>query len=223
MTIDMVPEQNGRPDASRFVALWHRCLVKPSESSPSPPWDTLERYYGETHRHYHGFSHIAHCLAQHDLTADDMQEPDAVEMAIWFHDAVHEPRALDNEARSAELFRYLGSSGFQRSFVERVCGLILATIHDDPPLTHDQKFIVDIDLSSFGLPWDEYLRDTEFLRREQAGTPDALYHLVSLQFLKALARRPRIFHTDYFYQRYERVARENIERYRGILEASGSV
>jgi predicted metal-dependent HD superfamily phosphohydrolase len=205
---------------ARFFQLWRKYFIGTDSSKAGTVWNTLERYYSQDHRHYHNFAHIAHCLSQHDLAAGAMETPDAVEMAIWFHDVIYEPQATDNESRSADLFRHFGSSGFSQAFVVRVRDLILATVHDDPPLHLDQKYIVDIDLSSFGLPWHEYLRDTNAIRRENCTTPEDVHYPAMLKFLRALLNRPRIFLTDFFYRRYEHTARANIGRYLGLVESN---
>lgn len=204
---------------ARFCQLWWKCLSVSDHSKTGAAWNALEQRYNEDHRHYHNFGHIAHCLAQHDLAAGEMHDPDAVEMAIWFHDVIYEAQARDNESRSADLFRSISSNGFSNAFVDRVHDLILATIHDHPPAQHDQKFMVDIDLSSFGLPWHEYLRDSNAIRREKFGMPENLYYPAMLEFLKTLLHRPRIFLTDFFHSRYEHTARGNI---RHFLDLAGS-
>ncbi len=59
----------------------------------------LTRRYEEPHRRYHALPHIADMLHRgRDLQLDDVQVA-----AIWFHDAIYDPRALDNEAQSAAL------------------------------------------------------------------------------------------------------------------------
>lgn len=205
---------------ARFFQLWRKCLAVADSGKTGAVWNALEQHYNEDHRHYHNFRHIAHCLEQHDLAAGEMQDPDAVEMAIWFHDVIYKAQARDNESRSADLFRNIGLNGFSCAFVDRVRDLILATIHDHPPAHHDQKFMVDIDLSSFGLPWHEYLRNSNSIRRENYGIPEDLYYPAMLKFLKALLSRPRIFLTDFFHSRYEHTARGNIERYLCLVESN---
>ncbi|TJX20276.1 MAG: hypothetical protein E5W21_34370, partial [Mesorhizobium sp.] len=61
----------------------------------------LSALYRATDRRYHGLAHIEAML---ELAADYrrlLHDPEAVEAAIWFHDAIYDSRAKDNEAQSA--------------------------------------------------------------------------------------------------------------------------
>ncbi|MDC6684803.1 hypothetical protein N4Q63_27415, partial [Leclercia adecarboxylata] len=63
----------------------------------------LRTRYAEPQRAYHTWRHIAELLAFWDETQAEMHQPMAVLSAILFHDAIYEPFAKDNEARSADL------------------------------------------------------------------------------------------------------------------------
>ena len=207
-------------DRQRFESLWSRCIG----ADAAAVFDELDALYREPHRRYHSAAHIEHCLRQFDLAADRMDEPDAVEMALWFHDAIYDIPASENELRSAELFaaraRGRGSERF-RSSVHR---LIMATTHlDPPPATLDESFIVDIDLSSFGLPWDEFLRDSRAVRAEHPHVPDSEFTPRQMKFLRSLAARPVFCFTEYFRDRHEARARRNIERLCARLETQGRI
>jgi len=79
-------------------------LCRGARSEAAAQWyDRLLELYSEPHRHYHNAQHITDCLKEFDSVRDAAQEPLAVELAIWFHDAIYNPRAGDNEERSAEL------------------------------------------------------------------------------------------------------------------------
>ena len=207
----------------RFFELWRRCLEEQGEADPEPVWHQLINRYTHSGRQYHGIGHLVHCLELHDLAVAEMDDPEAVEMAIWFHDVVFEAQSRDNERRSAELFQRAAADRFGSSFVEKVFRLILVTDHSEPPATRDDEFVADIDLSGIALPWESYLRDTEALRRENREIPDDRYYGAHQMFLNGLRERRRIFHSDFFHRRCESDARRNIDRYLRQLEAAGRI
>lgn len=207
--------------STRFPALWARYLTM-DESFPSEmAYTQLVDLYSEPHRHYHTLNHIQHCLRELDQAAAFMNDPDTVEMALWFHDAIYQPGASDNEWRSAELFRHWSEGRADAAFQQRVHNLIMATTHRQPPEQGDAQFVVDIDLSSFGLPWEACERDGCLIRAEFPDIADDEYYPGHLRFLKTLRQRPTFFSTAWFRQRYESVARENITRIIEGLQARG--
>ncbi|MGB5255321.1 MAG: hypothetical protein WBN68_21635 [Sedimenticolaceae bacterium] len=212
------PETNARTQhlvrdkllEQRFLDLWQRCLLPGVSSDPKAIWDRVAQHYAEPHRHYHDQQHLAHCLDQIDLASGHIDDADQVEMAIWFHDIINVPQAKDNEQRSAELFRSLADSLFDPAFIAAVVDLILVTTHREQPGDADHQFICDIDLASFGCPWECFIRDSDAVKAEFPG-PEEDYFRGQAAFLKALLARPRIFMTDFFNARYEQQARDNIQ------------
>ncbi len=207
-------------EQTRFTALWTRGLPsKPAEAETV--YARLIELYGEPHRHYHTLNHIRHCLREFDRAAALVDNADAVEMALWFHDAIYQPGDKDNERRSADLFRRWSDGRADPVFQQRVDDLVMATTHREPPGWRDAGFVVDIDLSSFGLPWEACERDGLLIRAEFAEVADDQYYPGHLRFLRALQGRPTVFCTESFQQRYERVARENLARIIADLRARG--
>jgi len=202
----------------RFQGLWTRCLRPGVPNDAKAIWMTMEAHYTEPHRHYHDKQHLAHCLKQLDLAAAHIGQPAQVEMAIWFHDVINEPSASDNEARSAAFFRYFAEGAMDEPFISAVVDLILATTHREAPENLDQQFICDIDLASFGCPWDCYIKDTMNLREEFPGSEDDFY-IGKRTFLWALLARDRIFQTEFFYDRYETQARKNIYHLMEVIDS----
>jgi predicted metal-dependent HD superfamily phosphohydrolase len=184
-------------------------------------YSRLRELYGEPHRYYHTLNHIRHCLREFDRAAALMDDPDTVEMALWFHDAIYWPGATDNEWRSAQLFRQWSEGRADAAFQQRVHDLVMATTHRQLPGRGDAGFVVDIDLSSFGLPWEACERDGRLIRAEFAGITDEQYYPGHLQFLQALQERPTFFCTEFFQQRYGPVARANLARIISGLHARG--
>ncbi len=207
-------------DRPRFELLWRRRIG----GDAGAVFDQIDALYREPHRRYHTAAHIEHCLRQFDLAADRMDEPDAVEMALWFHDAIYDIPVRDNELRSAALFTARAGGRGAEKFRSNVYDLIMATTHlEPPPRTRDESFMLDIDLSSFGRPWEEFLDDSRSVRAELAHLSDAEFASRQKKFLASLAARPVFCFTEFFRERHEARARANIERLRAMLEAGDRV
>ena len=202
-------------DRDRFEALLMRCCVDGAGTVEAGPiFDEVSGRYREPHRRYHTPQHIHHCLEQFDLAADLLDDRDAVEMALWFHDVVWEAQAAPgvNEQESADLFvKRLGDS-LDEGFRDAVYRLVMVTVYPSDPATSDQGYMVDIDLSSFGLPWEEFRRDSQAVRDELPHLTDEEFFPKQHRFLRMLLGRDRFFVTDFFAERYERTVRDNIER-----------
>lgn len=203
----------------RFTALWERCAV--NGATRVAIYEELMRHYTEPHRRYHTIAHIEHCLVQHDLATSLMNNPDAVEMGLWFHDVIYEPGSSDNEQRSAELFNGLSEGHVDAEFKRVVNDLIMVTAHPEHPTSLDEEFIVDIDLSGFALPWDKFRSDSEAVRKEYSHQPDAVFYPGQIRFLRQLLARGTFFFTEFFRGRYEARARANIADYLKELNARG--
>lgn len=207
----------------RFISLWKRCARAQSDARGAEIYRDLRQRYSEDHRRYHTPAHIAHCLKLFDLARSEMNDPDAVEMSIWFHDVIYDASASDNEERSAKYFSETCGKDVDWKFQSKVRDLIIVTIHKELPLTPDEKYMVDIDLSSFGLPWDRFLRDSEAVREEFRHMSDEEFYSAQRKFLESLVSRKHFCFTKFFRERHEKTARKNIARYLNMLEKQGLV
>ena len=205
----------------RFCRLWEQCALSQVDSSAVTVWDELVQHYNEPHRHYHTLAHLGYCMSQLDLVSSMLEDPAATEMALWFHDVIFKPGACDNEQNSADLFGRIAGAEFASDLVQRVSDLICATTHCNHPQSVDERYTCDIDLSSLGLPWDAFLKDSLDVRAEQAETSDVDFIPAQTRFLNGLLERPAIFFTEFFQARYETAARENIRRYIARMNKSG--
>ncbi len=199
-------------DRERFKSLWARSRIDHRCGEAEAVFDEVVRLYSDASRHYHTPEHVAHCLRQFDAASPHMDEPDAVELAVWFHDVIYDIDADDNELRSAQLFGRLAGASMSPDLKRLVHELIMVTTHDGLPRTIDERFMVDIDLSSFGLPWDEFLRDSAAVRAEFGHVPDDAFYARQRDFMRRLLSRPSFCFTDFFRARHEDQARENIRR-----------
>ena len=189
-------------------------LWSPLSEARTRPWlDRLHALYTQPHRHYHNLVHIAECLAHFDAAAALVLNPRAVRAALWFHDAVYDPRGSENEARSAELaMQMLADVGLEQELDGTVQRLILATRHNAPPADADEAVIIDVDLAILGARNERFDAYERAIRLEYAHVPDDHFRAGRAAILRTFLQRPRIYATDRFADRYEQAARMNLER-----------
>lgn len=173
----------------------------------------LRQRYSEPRRAYHTLHHLSECLQLLEQTGELAEHPAEVEIALWFHDAIYDPRRTDNEERSAEWAqRELKRAGAGADMQQRIVDLVLVTRHGGEPATPDQQLLADIDLSILGAGaarFDEYERQ---IRTEYKHVPTLLYRPARRKLLTAFLGRPQLYGTAWFRERREAQARRNLER-----------
>jgi predicted metal-dependent HD superfamily phosphohydrolase len=200
---------------SRFQRLWSRlgggdALVLFAELSTA---------YAEPQRGYHNCGHIVDCLSQLDSVRHFIIDVDAVETAIWFHDAVYDPHRHDNESRSAAwALAAMSADSIDDALRQRIAALILDTTHDRVPASDDGRVLVDIDLSILGREPEVFAAYEAGIRQEYHFAPEAEYRIGRAAVLSRFLARSRIFNTDHFHARFEQAARLNLNR--SLLELS---
>ena len=162
--------------------------------------------------------HIEHCLDELDRWRHLAADPDAVETALWFHDAVYETDRRDNEERSAGLAdEALAEAGIDEARRARIVDLVMATRHDAPaadPFRRpaDDRLIADIDLAILGADPAGFDRYESAIRREYAAVPAELFRAGRAAVLHRFLNRRAIYATDEFRSLYESRARTNLAR-----------
>ena len=171
----------------------------------------LVRRYAAGDRGYHDLDHVAACLGWAADVREELSDAAAVEVALWFHDAVH--GGDDDVGASADLFeRTAGAAGIDAPAIARVRALIEATRHDGSNLAGDAAFVADIDLAILGSDPARFDRYEAGVRREYAHVDDATYRRARAAILRGFLERLAIYRTDRFSRRLEAQARENLER-----------
>ena len=185
----------------------------------------LSALYGAGGRHYHGMAHIEALLVLAGEYRAILCDPQAVEAAIWLHDAVYDSRARDNESRSAELAEELLGSHADKQRLARITAMIQASAtHELPPFTdanaaRDAALFLDMDLSILGAPPGAFDAYEDAVRQEYGWVDEPSWRAGRAGVLKTLLARPHIFHTPEFRSRFEEQARENMARSLKALEA----
>lgn len=201
---------------SRWLALMERLHLPPSQAT----FDELERAYTASDRHYHNDQHIARCLAELDGAAPHIADPDPIELALWFHDAVYDTHSASNEVDSSQRAAdFLNGCEVDSSLTEIVVALVLATRHQPGELTVSAQWMVDIDLSSLGAEPERWAADDRAIRQEYAWVPEAIYRQKRAAILRGFLERSVIYGTDDFQERYEAQARINLASTIRKLEA----
>ena len=192
------------------------------------PQTTLKSCYNQEHRLYHNLDHLSEMLKH---VPQDHPEVEIILDAILFHDVVNstkpEAKGLNEALSVAEYILYntkllafdnpFGSNGDGEIEYERkVVGAITATAHhldDQSSLTDVSKWVLDLDLSTFALPWDEYLVWKNKIETENALIWSHLEPQLVVKgrciFLKKLLERQQLY---YVKTEWENQARDNIAR-----------
>lgn len=175
-------------------------------------FDTLCVAYAEPHRAYHVLAHIDACLRllwQSGLACF----PSEVAIAIWFHDAIYDTRASDNEQRSAAWAEHLMRRvRVADDVAARVVAMILATDKHNRSDDGDTNLLLDLDLSIFGTSLAVYDAYAAAIRKEYSWVRDDNYADARARVLRSFAARPSIYKTQTFIDEREAIARENIAR-----------
>lgn len=211
----VIPSEPGAAPASDPWRQRFLDLLAPwtGEAGASPWYHALRSRYDEPQRHYHTFTHIQACLQHLDRVRPLLQQPVAVELALWFHDAIYDPRAKNNERRSADFARTaLLACQLDATLVAQVDKLIMLTRHDAAPDTDDGRLLVDIDLAILGAEPDLYGRYEQWVRQEYAHVPHWLYRWGRKRLLRRFLRQPCLYATGHFRQQLETRARHNLHQ-----------
>ncbi|GAA5513208.1 hypothetical protein Dcar01_01934 [Deinococcus carri] len=171
--------------------------------------------YTQPWRAYHNAEHVRAVLQA--LASREVLTP-ALALAAWGHDLIYDPRAPDNEARSAEVFGgWLEAQGADAALVREVTALILATRHTSPPETRAEALLADADLGILGAEAPAFAVYDRAIRQEYAFVPDVEYRRGRARVLRGFLERERIYTTSEFAALEER-ARANLTAALGRLE-----
>jgi predicted metal-dependent HD superfamily phosphohydrolase len=198
---------------TRAAEAW-RAAWRELGAAPAPGLlDELEARYREPVRAYHTLQHVDECFARLAEAESQAERLAEVRIALWFHDAIYDPRASDNEEASARWAREsLGAAGAPAAAGARVAELVLATRHAALPVGRDAELLVDVDLSILGADrprFDEYEAQ---VRREYGWVADDAFRAGRARVLESFLARPAIFSTPGFRERLETRARDNLRR-----------
>ena len=200
-------------DEARDAALTERwaAAVRAAGGSgdPSPYAENLLARWSEPQRRYHTVEHLTAVLDRVDVLEEYADDPAAVRLAVWFHDAVYLPERDTNEERSARLAeRALPELGIDPGEVARLVRLTVT--HDPADDDRDGQVLCDADLAVLASPAPGYAAYAAAVREEYGFVPDEAFRAGRAAVLRQLLDLPRLFRTPYGAREWEEAARGNL-------------
>jgi predicted metal-dependent HD superfamily phosphohydrolase len=196
-------------DQNRWRTLWQS--IPAAGGDPRVWFDLLSAHYAEPHRHYHTARHIAECLAELDASRRFAADAVAVELALWFHDAIYDTHAADNEDKSADLAgQCLEAARAGAALKSAVRDLVLVTRTHAARPESDSGLLIDIDLSILGKDEARFWEYEAQIREEYRWVSDENFASGRAAILERFLSRDRLYVTEFFFQRYENQARSNL-------------
>ena len=158
-------------------------------------WAGLIGRWSEPHRRYHGIGHLTAVLLFVEEHTAHAADPDAVRLAVWYHDAIYDPRAGDNEERSAALAeKELAALGLPAERIGEVGRLVrLTASHAAEDGDRNAELLNDADLLILASPKEAYVAYLNAVREEYAHLSDAEFRAGRAAVLDALLQLPRLY------------------------------
>ncbi|MBO0515313.1 HD domain-containing protein, partial [Streptomyces beijiangensis] len=177
--------------------------------------------WSEPQRRYHTPTHLTAVLDHVDTLAEHADDPTAVRLAAWFHDAVFRPDRAENEERSAALAeRALPELHVPPARTAEVARLVRLTItHDPGPGDTNGEVLCDADLAILASPPEAYAAYAAAVREEYAFVPDEAFREGRSTVLAQLLDLPALFRTPYGVAHWTDKARTNLTAELELLRA----
>lgn len=171
--------------------------------------------YSESHRYYHNLAHISECLAELRSLKVSSDDRVVIELAIWFHDVIYNPKSKTNEEDSAAYFsKNALELDLNKKLKKRVSYYIEATKLHEPSAEGDLalSYFLDIDLAILGSSEKRFVEYDAAIRKEFSWVPGIIYKPKRKKILRSFLERKNLFLTPEFRERYEAKARDNLRK-----------
>lgn len=177
-----------------------------------PVFDRLVTAHSEPHRCYHNLEHLNEMFKVAGKLADAASDVPAIQLAIWLHDAVYDPRGKDNEERSAALAaEVLHPLDIPEKTLAHVAAMIRSTAHlEAGEVDADTAVLLDADLAILSAEEKRYARYVADIRQEYAWVEEGAYRAGRTKVLEHFLARPRIYRTERMHAAADAAARKNL-------------
>ncbi len=184
-----------------------------SESLTNELWTEIKKNYSSKKRHYHTLHHLDNLLTQLTEVKNKIQNWNSILFTLYYHDIVYNSLKSDNEEKSAELAeKRLKQISVSPDTIELCKNQILATKSHIKSTDSDTNYFTDADLSILGQNWETYSLYYKNVRKEYSIYPDFFYNPGRKKVLNHFLSMDKIFKTEFFYKKFERQAKQNIQK-----------
>ena len=174
-------------------------------------WLEIFTKYSESKRHYHTIDHLEAMITELKEVKDIISDWDTTLLAAFYHDIIYKASSNTNEADSAKLAKKrLTEIRYPVDKIEKCVAMILATKQHELSQDIDTNYLIDADLAVLGKNAEEYQKYTEQIREEYTIYPDFMYASGRKKALQHFLQMETIYKTEYFINKYEKQARQNI-------------
>ncbi|MBB6329205.1 putative metal-dependent HD superfamily phosphohydrolase [Chryseobacterium sediminis] len=174
-------------------------------------WKEIETKYSEKGRHYHNLLHLENMFSELGAVKSNISDFTAISFSVFYHDIIYDATSKINEEKSvAKAEKRLAELHLDKNKISMISEQILATKSHQKSNHRDTNYLLDADLSVLGKDFKTYLEYTQNIRKEYSIYPDFLYKPGRKKVLKHFLELESIFKTDYFKEKYEAQAKENI-------------
>jgi len=181
-------------------------------------WNELAKNYSGKKRFYHTLRHLENLLLQLNSVKEEIHNWDALLFTLFYHDAIYNSLKADNEEKSAELAeKRMQQLAVPTETINRCKEQILATKSHNYSTDSDTNYFTDADLSVLGENWETYANYLGNVRKEYSIYPDLIYNPGRKKVLMHFLAMERIYKTDFFFTRYEKQAKENLQKELNLL------
>ncbi|WP_151715238.1 metal-dependent hydrolase [Acinetobacter sp. TUM15071] len=180
-------------------------------SEPQKVFNKLIAAYSEKQRAYHTLQHLYECLVLLESIRSDLNDANAVELALWFHDAVYDPQAKDNELKSAELFVQYLAQDLSIDIVHKIKLWIVATQKHEATDELDLQFLLDIDLAILAASPARFSEYEQQIQKEYSWVDLDIYSIKRKEVLAHFYLTEPLYQTEYFQQNFEQPAKSNLK------------
>ena len=174
-------------------------------------WTEIDKNYSSKKRPYHSLQHLDILLAQLNEVKGEIQNWETILFTLYYHDIVYNSLKSDNEEKSSELAeKRMKQISVSIDTIEHCKKQILATKSHIKSTDSDTNYFTDADLSILGHTWELYSLYYKNVRKEYSVYPDLVYNPGRKKVLNHFLKMDRIFKTDFFYNKFEIQAKQNL-------------